>query len=266
MFLLEDNSTFKMLHKPQTTPALGDYLFFYKNNKIGLTSKNELPVFKNSSHKFDKAYCFGYIHHHACLLCEGESPIGLHYSDVKLTDSSFPKEIYQAIAIGNHIHHWRSSHYYCGKCASVMADKADEPALICPQCHHIIFPQISPSVIVLITRGDDLLLARSPHFRPGVMSGLAGFVGMGESAEQALLREVREEVGLVVGNLRYVCSQPWPFPDVLMLGFTAEYEDGEIIIDNREIESAAWFNKYNLPELPHKMSIARHLIDVYLRG
>jgi len=119
-------------------------------------------------------------------------------------------------------------------------------------------------MIVLITRGDEVLLARSPRFVPGVYSTLAGFAEPGESAEECLIREVREEVQVEVQNIQYVGSQCWPFPHSMMLGFHAEYAGGEIVPQADEIEDAQWFNIHSLPPLPASRSIARYLIDLYV--
>jgi NAD+ diphosphatase len=131
----------------------------------------------------------------------------------------------------------------------------------CPSCGLLTYPRISPAVMVLIRRGDELLLARSPHFRSGMYSALAGFVEAGETVEHAAVREVREEVGVEIANLRYFQSQPWPFPDSLMLAFFADYAGGEITPDPSEIEAAGWFAIDELPTLPDPVSIARRLID-----
>ena len=131
----------------------------------------------------------------------------------------------------------------------------------CPSCGLLTYPRISPAVMVLIRRGDELLLARSPHFRSGMYSALAGFVEAGETVEHAAVREVREEVGIEIANLRYFRSQPWPFPDSLMLAFFADYAGGEITPDPAEIAEAGWFPIDALPTLPDPVSIARRLID-----
>ena len=120
--------------------------------------------------------------------------------------------------------------------------------------------------MVLVRDGARLLLARSPRFKPGVFSALAGFVEAGESLEDCARREVREEVGIEISNLRYFQSQPWPFPDSLMLAFFADYAGGAITPDPSEIEAAAWFPRSALPPLPDQASIARHLIDAACRG
>ena len=160
---------------------------------------------------------------------------------------------------------WRRNHRFCGRCGTPTRMKTDEPAMACPACGLLAYPRISPAVMVLVERGDELLLARSPHFRPGMFSALAGFVEAGETIEQCAAREVREEVGIEITRLRYFRSQPWPFPDSLMIAFFAEYADGEIMPDPKEIEAAGWFPRNALPPLPDHASIARHLIEAACR-
>ena len=160
---------------------------------------------------------------------------------------------------------WRKNHRYCGRCATPTTMKTTEFAMACPACGLLAYPRISPAVMVLIGRGDELLLARSPHFKPGIFSALAGFVEAGETLEQCAVREVREEVGIEISNLRYFRSQPWPFPDSLMLAFFADYAGGEITPDPSEIEAAGWFSRSALPPLPDQASIARHLIEAACR-
>lgn len=134
----------------------------------------------------------------------------------------------------------------------------------CPSCQVHHYPRLSPSMIVLVTRGDELLLARSPRFVTGVYSTLAGFVEPGESVEACVAREVREEVGVEIGRIQYIASQNWPFPHSLMLGFHAEYRSGEIVPQPGEIEDARWFPLDALPPLPAPRSIARYLIDLHV--
>lgn len=133
------------------------------------------------------------------------------------------------------------------------------------ECKRLEFPRLSPAIIVLIERDDTLLLARSARFPAAFFSVLAGFVEPGESLEMAVHREVMEETGIAVNNIRYFGSQPWPYPDSLMLGFTAQYESGEIKIDGEEIVEAGWYRVDNLPQLPGKVSIARQLIDSFIK-
>lgn len=265
MFLLDQN-IFVPSHLPKAVPAIGDYLFVFQNNQIGLTKQCAVPCLENLVASIPQAFCFGHINQQQCLLWP-TAPFSLDFYDARLAlRLNLKSEEFQAIGYGNHIFNWRNNHQYCGKCAHRMQDKMIERAMECLNCNHLVYPKISPCVIVLITHQDKMLLARSAHFTAGMMSALAGFIEIGESAEQTLVREVKEEVGVQVKNLRYICSQPWPFPDILMLGFIAEYESGEITIDPNEIETAGWFDKDNLPPLPHEMSISRFLIEEHLRS
>jgi NAD+ diphosphatase len=160
---------------------------------------------------------------------------------------------------------WDRNHRFCSRCATPLALREKERAKGCPRCGLLQFPRLAPAIIVRVEKGDQLLMARSPHFAPGVYSVLAGFVDPGESLEEAVAREVREETGIEVKDIRYFGSQPWPFPHSLMIGFTATYAGGELHFDREEIEDAGWFTAEKLPPaLPGKISIARRLVDDFL--
>lgn len=171
---------------------------------------------------------------------------------------------YTVLGYAAQIGTWAREHRFCGSCGQPMTQIRWERAMYCQPCDLRSYPRISPSMIVLITRGDEVLLARSPRFVTGVYSTLAGFAEPGESAEDCLVREVREEVSVEVKNIQYVGSQCWPFPHSMMLGFHAEYAGGEIVMQPDEIEDAQWFNVHDLPPLPAGRSIARYLIDLYV--
>jgi NAD+ diphosphatase len=156
---------------------------------------------------------------------------------------------------------WDRSHRYCGRCGTPTRFRDDERAAECPSCALVAYPRVSPAMMVLVTRGRDVLLARSARFATGVYSALAGFVEPGETIEDCIAREVREEVGVEIRAPRYFASQSWAFPHSLMIAFTAEYAGGEIRLDDPEIEDARWFAPEALPPLPSPVSIARHLID-----
>lgn len=158
---------------------------------------------------------------------------------------------------------WARQHRFCGSCGGLLQPLVGERAMVCPVCAVHQYPRLSPSIIVLVSRGEELLLARSPRFAAGVYSTLAGFVEPGESIEACVHREVREEVAVEVDNLRYIASQNWPFPHSLMLGFHADYLGGEIVPQPEEIEDARWFRLDALPPLPPQGSIARYLIELY---
>jgi len=159
---------------------------------------------------------------------------------------------------------WDQNRRFCGKCGGPTEDKVDERAKYCARCDLINYPRLSPAVIVAILKGDQILLARNKRFRMSMYSVLAGFVEPGETLEACVEREVHEEVGIAVKNIRYFGSQPWPFPNSLMIGFVAEYAGGQITIDDREIAEAGWFSRSNLPQIPSSISIARRLIDWFV--
>ncbi|MGB7542784.1 MAG: NAD(+) diphosphatase [Burkholderiales bacterium] len=156
---------------------------------------------------------------------------------------------------------WDRTHQYCGACGVATAARSSERSRECPGCGLVVYPRLAPAVMGLVRRGRELLLARSPRFPTGMYSALAGFVEPGETLEQCLEREVCEEVGVRLRNVRYFASQPWPFPHSLMIAFFADYDSGEVRADGSEIEDARWFDIAKLPRLPATISIARRLID-----
>lgn len=161
---------------------------------------------------------------------------------------------------------WRKQHRYCGGCRAELVPSSNDSALKCPECGAMYFPQISPAVIVAVRNGDKLLLAHNRNFERNVHSLIAGFMEAGETVEQTVQREVFEETSLRVKNIRYLASQPWPFPNSLMLAFEAEYESGEATPDGVELTSLGWFTADDLPELPMNGSIARRAIDKIFPG
>jgi NAD+ diphosphatase len=175
-------------------------------------------------------------------------------------------DYFKLAGVANHILHWRNGNRYCGRCGSKMVDKEDERAMQCKECGNIVYPRISPAVITAVFRGDQILLAHNYKFRSGFYSLIAGFVEPGETLEHCVKREIMEEVGIRVKNVRYAGSQPWSFPDSLMLAFTAEYDSGEISVDGVEIEDAGWYRVDNLPEIPSTDSIAGRLIRWYIEN
>jgi NAD+ diphosphatase len=175
-------------------------------------------------------------------------------------------EIFSIAGYANQILQWDQAHQYCGRCGEPIHDKKDERAKICLSCGLINYPRVTPAIIVAIIRGQTILLARSTRFRANFYSVLAGFVEPGENLEDCVAREIKEEVGLTVDDIRYFGSQPWPFPNSLMVGFTAEYKSGDISVDASEIVHADWFSRDNLPRIPGKQTIARQLIDWFLRA
>lgn len=160
---------------------------------------------------------------------------------------------------------WDRNHRYCSRCGSVLTQAVQDRYKLCEQCGLKYFPRISPAMMVLVRRPGEVLLARGKQFPAGMYSALAGFVEPGETLEACVHREVAEEVGLKVTNLRYFGSQPWPFPDSLMIAFVADYAGGEIKVDGEEVVEAAWFAVNDLPHIPGEMSIAGKLIRHFSR-
>ena len=208
----------------------------------------------------------GEQHCYACELAEGcAPPEGMQWSGLRALFGAVDDSLFAIAGRAFQIVDWDRSHLFCGRCGTPTLVKSNERARECPSCKQVHYPRIAPAIMALVRRGRELLLARSPHFAPGMYSALAGFVEPGETLEQTLVREVREEVGIEVANVRYFASQPWPFPHSLMIAFNADYAGGEITPEPGEIEAAEWFTPDRLPPvLPSKISISRRLIDAAL--
>jgi NAD+ diphosphatase len=173
---------------------------------------------------------------------------------------------YSVITRAYHTIHWDKNHRFCGRCGQETVYIPNTLERQCIRCQLFFYPRISPSIIVLIYKKNQILMARKAEFSPGVYGLIAGFVEPGETLEETLHREVQEEVGLKVKNINYFGSQPWPFPDSLMIAFTAEYAEGEIKLNDGELETADWFDIDHLPGYPSSsVSISRKLIDDYLK-
>ena len=166
-----------------------------------------------------------------------------------------------------HIAQWRRESLYCGTCGTKNNDVPFQAQRLCPKCGRLEFPRICPAVIVIITDDENrILLAHNKRFKDRVYSLIAGFNEAGETLEESAVREIREEVNIEVKDIVYIKSQSWPFPNSLMLGFSARYSSGIIKPDGEEIEDAKWFSKDNLPELPSEGSLSRYLINDWLNG
>ncbi len=207
-----------------------------------------------------QAHCFA-----AEVAESAEPPAGMQWSGLRALFGALDDSLFALAGRAFQIMDWDRSNQFCGRCGGRTELKAGERSRICPRCSQVHYPRIAPAVMALVRRRDEFLLARSPHFPPGMFSALAGFTEPGETLEQTLVREVREEVGIEVANIRYFASQPWPFPHSLMIAFHVDYAGGELKPDPSEIEAADWFTLGRLPKaLPNPISIARRLIDATL--
>jgi NAD+ diphosphatase len=204
----------------------------------------------------------------ACYVAElnekAEEREGMFFTEMRPLLGRLDDELAGVASRAFQVIHWERTHQFCGRCGGRTESKPDERAKVCPQCDLIIYPEISPAIIVAVIRGKEILLAHGNRFPMPFYSALAGFVEPGETFEQTVKREVMEEVGIKVKNISYFGSQPWPFPNSLMVGFIAEYDRGELKIDETEIGDAGWYSADNLPQLPRKGSIARRLIDSFI--
>lgn len=203
-----------------------------------------------------------------CLADEAPLPSGFAAYDLRALFERFDEFELGLAGRAKQIAHWDRDHQFCGRCGTRTESLTDERARRCPRCGLTAYPRISPAIIVAVTRqfedGPRILLARNHRFPPGRYSVIAGFVEAGETLEECVRREVEEETGIQVDNIRYFGSQPWPFPNSLMIGFTAAYAGGEIVIGAGEIADAQWFTADALPLLPPKISIARRLIEDFV--
>jgi NAD+ diphosphatase len=191
---------------------------------------------------------------------EGTDPIALRQLYGALPDDDF-SIAGRALAITA----WDRDHRFCGRCGTATERSTTERVRICPRCGHTAYPRLSPAIIALVERDGRALLARNARFSLPFFSTLAGFVEVGESLEAAVAREIREEAGIEITDIRYFGSQPWPFTGSLMIGFTARWAAGDIVAEPTEIADADWFPPHELPRIPPKLSIARELIDDFVR-
>lgn len=176
---------------------------------------------------------------------------------------ALPFEEYNMAGKAFQILNWDQNSRYCPACG-VPTHQISPIAKKCPECRQEFYPRISPAIIVRIRKGDSILLVHARNFR-GTFNGLvAGFLEPGETLEECVHREVKEETGLHIKNLKYFGSQPWPYPSGVMIGFTADYESGDIKLQEEELNAGAFYTKDNLPEIPRKLSLARKLIDDWL--
>lgn len=195
---------------------------------------------------------------------EAEPPAGWAFEGLRSIYGAVDDQLFALAGRAVQLLDWRRNHQFCGRCGSVTELVDGDRATRCPNCGLFNYPRLSPAVIMVVERDGACLLAHGVNFQPGVYSCVAGFVEPGESLEEAVAREVLEETGILVKDVTYFGSQPWPFPNSLMIGFNARYAGGEIVLEDAEIGDAKWFTPDDLPQLPGKISIARRLIDDWL--
>ena len=209
----------------------------------------------------------GTLHGQPCYAAEAElskAPPGWTFEGLRALWTRLDEAVIGVAGQALQLLEWDRTHQFCGRCGASTERRGEDRARCCPACELIFYPRLSPVIMVRVVRDGRILLARAPRFAPGVYSVLAGFVEAGETLEQTLHREVAEEVGIQVRNLRYFASQSWPFPHSLMIAFSADYAGGELRVDGREIVEADWFSPDRLPGLPSPMSMAWRLIQDFM--
>ncbi len=196
---------------------------------------------------------------------EADNPDGYEFETLWGLLNQVEQPVFYMLGRAKQIVEWHRNHHFCGQCGGVTTSSDFDRSRKCGTCKQMFYPRLSPSIIVLVNRGEDILLAQNAQARGPYYSTLAGFVEPGESIEETVHREVMEEVGIRVRNLKYFASQSWPFPNSLMLGFHAEYESGEFVLQEDEIADAQWFHYTNLPHRPAMVTISGWLIDDFVQ-
>lgn len=215
-----------------------------------------------------RAQYFGAFNGRPCYTADlpdnADAPEGMAFRGLLLLYPLLSENLFWVSGRAFQIVHFDRTHRFCSLCGTPLTQKSDEMAKICPGCNLVTYPRISPAIIVMVIREQEILLARAQHFPDNFYSVLAGFVEPGETLEEAVRREIKEEVDISVKNIRYFGSLPWPFPHSLMIAFIADYAEGAIRIDGREIVDASWFCTDTLPRIPGRISIARRMIDWFI--
>jgi len=271
--MLATPAGFVPLQAPQ--PATRTRFFVFRGDQLLLRAsdlslpEDEVDLLEALGAPPREAYPVGLLGEYYCCAAAVDAQIsaveGYVFSGLRPLFGALDEQLLSVAGRAFQITEWRRTHRYCGVCATPMQVVAGERCLRCPACGHLAYPRISPAMMVLIRRGEEILLAKHAATRTNRFTALAGFLEAGESIEDAIHREVYEEVGLAVKDLRYFASQSWPFPHSLMIAFTAEYAGGDLALDPNEIADARWFGPgEELPEIPAGISIASELINAHL--
>jgi NAD+ diphosphatase len=265
-----DHDDFESLVTPPADQALDDaWYFVFVGKELLSGSEHGAPrpltadEYRWLDVTLEKEMFLGRYQGRACFAvsASGRSQQGYAQAGLRSWLGRVAAPLFYLAGRAQQIADWHSDHQFCGRCGEPTEDHATDRAKVCKSCGLVSYPKLSPSIIVLVRRGEDVLLARNARWPEGTYSTLAGFVEPGESIEQTVHREVLEEVGIRVTNLRYKGSQSWPFPNSLMLGFYADYHSGDVVCQDAEIAEARWFHYTRLPNIPGGAAISRWLID-----
>ena len=250
---------------PDSDPGTSGHWLALQRNRLVIDTQGPdptLPASENPPAETGSALFIGYWQGTPCRLIElPDKPLladGLSLIHFTEDNPKLPIDLLTLAGLGRMILHWEQNSRHCSGCGTPLTRLSGEWGKECGVCRTHHFPHIHPCAIVLVRRGKEVLLTRKASWAPNRYSLVAGFVDLGENLEEAAAREVAEETGIEIGEISYLGSQCWPFPSQLMCGFVAEYRGGELRVDQRELEDAAWFPIDRLPGLPPKRSIARY--------
>lgn len=246
--------------------------FVFYSDSLSLTTDNKIPFASCAPVVLDSRSA---VHRlpdmggYACRAVSLERPVdveGFHFVTLRDSFDLLPLHVYQMAGKARELIYWDSCTKFCGTCGASMIMHTDISKR-CSNCGKEIWPQLSAAIIVAVTRGaDEILLVQSNKFKADYLGLVAGFVETGETLEECVHREVMEETHLRIKNLTYFNSQPWPYPCGLMIGFKAEYDGGTLQLQRSELNKGGWYRRDNMPAIPGKVSLARQLIDDWLKG
>ena len=265
-------SDFELLKTPGSVSSEEGYWIILKNGNILIETGEQIPLIPYGTMQKYEIECVAPLHFanmkgrpvRAIHLSKHQNaPSGLQAESFNAFNDSMTPELLSISGLGKQLLFWDETSRFCPRCGGNMQQMTETWGKQCHTCKLEQFPRIHPCAIVVVKKGDQLLLIRKPEWAKGRYSLVAGFIDPGESLEECAAREVLEETGIEIRNIRYVTSQAWPFPSQLMAGFVADYAYGDINISDPEIEDARWFTVGSLPSLPAKRSIARQLIDIF---
>ncbi len=265
-------------YEPSNTPLntynIAAYWFIFRSNELLVEIRdNDVRIpYNNKLEELNispiRTQFLGKLKDNPCYSAEvgfkTNTPEGMEFKDLRSLYDDLEEDIFLLAGKAIQIVNWDKNHQYCGRCGNPTENIKDETAKICPECGFTSHTRLSPAVITAIIKDGKILMAKHSRATGNPYGLIAGFVEPGETIEDAVVRETLEEVGIKVKNIKYFGSQPWPFPNSLMIAYTAEYDTGEIQVDGKEIIEAQWFTRSDLPRIPHKMSIAGELIEWYI--
>ena len=248
-----------------------NYYFLFCQDELLLTSEGKVPQgFEPPVHleAWQQLHHLPQLHNNECFTAHLDAPItkeGFSMMPLRATFDVLPFDIYNMAGKAREILYWDRNTKFCGVCGAPMKQHTDISKR-CTNCEKEVWPALATAIIVAVTRNnnEEILLVQSNKFKKDYLGLVAGFVETAETLEECLMREVFEETHIRVKNIRYVASQPWPYPCGLMVGFKAEYNGGEIELQRTELNKGGWFSRNNMPAIPGEVSLARQLIDKWM--